>query len=84
MPVPINIRSTPGTDFLDGLIPEEEYAARRGVSVRTCQRDRQLRQSPPFITVGRRIYYRVESIREWLVQQERGRLPVAGRRQRSR
>lgn len=36
----------PPTDFLDGFISEEEYAARRGVSLRTCQRDRQLRQSP--------------------------------------
>ena len=24
-------------DFLEGFIPEEEYAARRGVSLRTCQ-----------------------------------------------
>ena len=37
----------PPADFLDGFISEEEYAARRGVSLRTCQRDRQLRQSPP-------------------------------------
>ena len=57
-------------DFLEGFISEEEYAARRGVSLRTCQRDRQLRQSPPFVVIGRRVYYRVEAVRDWLIARE--------------
>lgn len=68
-------------DFLEGFIPEEEYAARRGVSLRTCQRDRQLRQSPPYVIMGRRIYYRVEAVRDWLLTREQhaNRKPSAPR-----
>lgn len=57
-------------DFLEGFISEENYATRRGVSLRTCQRDRQLRQSPPYVIIGRRIYYRVEAVRDWLLARE--------------
>lgn len=57
-------------DFLEGFISEEDYATRRGVSLRTCQRDRQLRQSPPYVIIGRNIYYRVEAVRDWLLARE--------------
>lgn len=68
-------------DFLAGYVSEEDYARRRGVSLRTCQRDRQLRQSPPYVQFGRRIYYRVEAVRDWLVKNERDldRTPAAPR-----
>jgi hypothetical protein len=59
-----------GLDFFEGFISEEEYAARRGVSVRTCQRDRQLRQSPPYVVIGRRVFYRIEAVRKWLIARE--------------
>lgn len=61
----------PTLNLLEGFISERQYAAARGVSLRTCQRDRQLRQGPPHIVVGRQILYRIESIREWLVGRER-------------
>jgi len=64
-------------DFLDGFISEEEYAARRGVSVRTCQRDRQLHHSPPFVVVGRRVYYRIAAVRDWLLAREQRALGQA-------
>jgi hypothetical protein len=71
-------------EILDGFVPETEYAAQRGVTVRTCQRDRQLRQSPPYVRFGRRIYYRIDAVREWLVKNERAadrpRGPLAGGR----
>jgi hypothetical protein len=57
-------------NFLQGFLSEDEYAAQRGVSVRTCQRDRQLRQAPPYVRFGRRIYYRVEAVRAWLAKNE--------------
>jgi hypothetical protein len=60
-----------GPDFLQDFVSEADYAARRGVSLRTCQRDRQLRQAPPYVRFGRRIYYRIEAIRGWLVKNER-------------
>ena len=68
-------------DFLEGFISETAYAKRRGVSLRTCQRDRQLRQSPPYVIIGRRIYYRVEAVRDWLLSREQNvdRKPSAPR-----
>jgi hypothetical protein len=71
-------------DFLNGFISEAEYAARRGVSLRTCQRDRQLRQAPPFVTIGKRVFYRVEAVRAWLLARERSleRAPATTRGRR--
>jgi hypothetical protein len=57
-------------NFLDGFLPEAAYAQIRKTSVRTCQRDRLLRKSPPYIKFGRRVFYRVEAVREWLVKRE--------------
>jgi hypothetical protein len=65
------VGATPAKDFLQDFITEADYAARRGVSLRTCQRDRQLRQAPPYVRFGRRVYYRIEAVREWLVKNER-------------
>jgi hypothetical protein len=72
------------TDFLEGFISEPEYARQRGVTLRTCQRDRQLRKAPPHTKLGRQIYYRVDAVREWLMKNERiaDRTPDA-RRSRS-
>lgn len=58
-------------DFLEGFIDEDEYARIRRVTRRTCQRDRQRRQAPPHTQLGRRILYRVDAVREWLVRNER-------------
>ncbi len=68
-------------DFLEGFISEEAYAARRGVSLRTCQRDRQLRQAPPFVLFGRQVLYRTEAVRDWLIAREKTntRKPTAPR-----
>jgi hypothetical protein len=60
----------PGGTFLAGLVEEAEYARVRRVSVRTCQRDRHLRISPPYIKLGRRVYYRAEAIQAWLLSNE--------------
>jgi hypothetical protein len=58
------------SELLHGYLSEEEYAKQRGVTLRTCQRDRALRQSPPYVIMGRQVYYRLEAIREWLVKRE--------------
>lgn len=52
------------------LIAEAEYAADRGVSLRTVQRERAQRLGPPFIKLGRQIYYRPAAIEAWLLAQE--------------
>jgi hypothetical protein len=64
--------SEPSATFLlEGYITEEEYARQRGVSLRTCQRDRAMRKSPPYCALGKQIFYRVTAVREWLVRNER-------------
>ena len=71
MHMPVSEILTPSTPpMLEGYLPESEYARQRGVSVRTCQRDRALRQSPPYVVIGRQVYYRIEAVREWLVARE--------------
>lgn len=77
-----NARAPEIARFLAGYITEAEYAAQRGVSVRTCQRDRQLRQAPPYVLIGRQVFYRVDALRVWLIAHERNedRQVVARRR----
>jgi hypothetical protein len=52
------------------LIPEADFAALRGVCVRTVQRERALREGPPFIRLGRKVFYRPAAIDAWLLAQE--------------
>ena len=66
---PLNIDAS--SNVLHGYITEAEYARQRHVSVRTCQRDRALRQAPPHVVLGKCVYYRVDAVRAWLVAQER-------------
>lgn len=55
---------------LENLLIEAAYAAKRGVSVRTIQRERALRSGPPFIKLGKSIFYRPEAVDAWLLSQE--------------
>lgn len=76
-------RTAASSDFLNGFIPEKEYARHCGVTVRTCQRARQLRKAPPYVQFGRRIFYRVDAVREWLIKGERADAPDWSSRRRS-
>jgi len=67
----ITMAETGAPAIFDGYIDEHEYCRQRGVSLRTAQRDRQLRQAPPYTLVGKRVMYRIESVRDWLLNQER-------------
>ncbi len=73
----MHIPTTTTPPMLEGYLPENEYARQRGVSVRTCQRDRALRQSPPYVVIGRQVYYRIEAVREWLVSRESNATRIA-------
>ncbi|MCA1777482.1 MAG: helix-turn-helix domain-containing protein [Loktanella sp.] len=55
---------------IQDLIPERDFAAARGVSLRTVQRERAQRIGPPFIKLGRMIYFRPQAIEQWLIAQE--------------
>lgn len=56
---------------IQDLISESNYAAARGVVVRTIQRERAQRIGPPFIKLGRAVFYRPAAIEAWLLAQER-------------
>ncbi len=77
---------SPRPSVLDGFLSEKEYARQRGVTIRTCQRDRALRQSPPYVIIGRQVYYRLEAVRDWLINRESHctRLPQSLARRRAR
>lgn len=55
---------------LRDLLTESEYASLRGVSVRTIQRERALRLGPPFIKLGKSVFYRPEAVDAWIIAQE--------------
>ncbi len=59
------------SNLLEGYVTEKEYARQRGISLRTCQRERALRKAPPHTILGKHIYYRIAAAREWLLQNER-------------
>lgn len=61
---------------LQDLLPEAKYAELRGVSLRTVQRERMLRSGPPFIKLGKAVFYRPAAIDAWLLKQEREQQPV--------
>jgi hypothetical protein len=54
-----------------GYIPEAEIAAELNLSPRTLRKWRAQGEGPPFIKIGRRIFYRDASRETWLRQQER-------------
>lgn len=56
--------------ILKDRLTEAEYAALRGVSVRTIRRERALRRGPAFIKLGHSIFYRPEAIDAWLIAKE--------------
>ncbi len=70
-------------NVLADLLSEEALAAQIGVTIRTLQRWRQLRQGPPWLSIGRSVFYRAAATREWILQRERGE-PQIHRRKRGR
>lgn len=70
----------PGSTFLADFVEEAEYARIRRVSVRTCQRDRHLRTSPPYVKLGRRVFYRAAAIQAWLIGNETTPVKLGGQR----
>jgi hypothetical protein len=60
---------------LKDLISEAEYAAARGVSVRTIQYELARRVGPPFIKLGSKVLYRPAAIDAWLLAKESNSQP---------
>jgi hypothetical protein len=64
--------------IIKDLISEADYAAARGVSLRTVQRERAQRIGPPYIKMGRKTFYRPAAIEAWLIAKEQTQ-PRGGR-----
>jgi predicted DNA-binding transcriptional regulator AlpA len=62
-----------GPSVLEGYIREADLAKQLRRSVRTLQRLTARRLGPPRIKIGRSVYYKIESVRAWLEQQEEQR-----------
>lgn len=52
--------------LLVGYIPETEFAAELGITVRTARQWRQRREGPPFVRIGTAIFYEEAAVRRWL------------------
>jgi hypothetical protein len=66
--------------LLGGWLTRAQVATEISVSVDTLQRWETRRIGPPCVRVGRKVLYRAEAFREWLISRERG--PLAGKTSR--
>lgn len=67
--------------LLNGWLTRAEVAAEIGVSIDTLQRWESARVGPPSVRLGRKVLYRADAFREWLVSRERGEPRKTGRAQ---
>ena len=58
--------------LLGGWLTRPQVAAEIGVSVDTLQRWETRRIGPPCVRIGRKVFYRAEAFRDWLISRERG------------
>lgn len=64
--------------LLDGWLSRSQVAREVGVSIDTLARWETRRIGPPCIRIGRKVFYRADAFREWLISRERG--PVSSKR----
>ncbi|MDE2284741.1 MAG: helix-turn-helix domain-containing protein [Hyphomicrobiales bacterium] len=67
--------------LLDGWLTRARVADEIGVSVDTLQRWETARTGPPCVRIGRKVLYRADAFREWLISRERA--PIAGKATRA-
>jgi hypothetical protein len=67
--------------LLDGWLTRDRVAEEIGVSVDTLQRWETRRIGPPCVRIGRKVLYRADAFREWLIRRER---PPVDKSQRPR
>jgi len=66
------------SSLLDGYLSEDEFCAELKIVVRTARSWRQRGAGPPFVSIGRNIFYPKKDFREWLAR--RVTQPVRSRR----
>jgi hypothetical protein len=64
-----NPAGTPG--LLEGWLTRDRVAEEIGVSVDTLQRWETRRIGPPCVRIGRKVLYRADGFRQWLIRRER-------------
>jgi predicted DNA-binding transcriptional regulator AlpA len=74
--------SQPSPNLLEDYLDKNELAAALDTSPRTVDRWETARIGPPRTIIGRRVLFRRESVKQWLLQRERG--AEDARRARSR
>jgi predicted DNA-binding transcriptional regulator AlpA len=65
-------------DLMQGWLGRREVAEALGISAATLQRWQSQRVGPPLVRIGRRVFYRADAFREWMISRERG--PVVSKR----
>ncbi len=58
-------------DIMSEYLTEEELASAIPTSLRTVKRWKQMRTGPAPTLIGRKTFYRVESVKTWLAGRER-------------
>ena len=53
-------------EALNGYLTSAEMAAQLGLHPTTLAKWRMARIGPPFVKVGKKVYYRITSVRGWL------------------
>ncbi len=66
--------------LLGGWLSRAQVAAEIGVSVDTLQRWETRRIGPPCVRIGRKVLYRAEAFRGWLISREPAPLAIKGQR----
>ena len=66
--------------LLDGWLSRSQVAQEIGVSIDTLARWETRRIGPPCIRIGRKVFYRADAFREWLISRERGPVSSKGSR----
>ncbi len=64
--------------LMQGWMGRREVADALGISATTLQRWQTRRIGPPCVRIGRRVFYRADAFREWMIARERG--PVVSKR----
>ncbi len=57
--------------ILAGYLTPKELAQALGVSERTVARWHRFREGPPRVEIGRKVFYRLESVNTWIASCER-------------
>ena len=70
--------SQPSSELMQGWMGRREVAEALGISAATLQRWQTQRIGPPQVRIGRRVFYRADAFREWMISRERG--PVVSKR----